>query len=144
MRLKIFVYIEMLDYTKRRLFQNGKPIESTMALTRKDFKLACEMMAISIMQGGQAPNLMSPQIFNYLCGNLSVSQINSTPHRELCEKVTDVKFFMNTKFAPYGPFKMIFLRFCGHYRAICKVHVILTPHHQQKRIQCSIISYAFG
>lgn len=95
----------MLDYAERRLFQNGKPIESTMALTRKDFKLAGEIMAMSIMQGGQAPNLMSPQIFNYLCGNLSVSQINSTPHRELCEKVIDIKFFMNTRISPHQKLK---------------------------------------
>ena len=78
----------MLDYVQRRLFPDGKPIQSTMSLTRKDFKLAGEIMAMSIMQGGQAPNLLSSQIFKYLYGNLSVCEMNSIPHRELCEKVS--------------------------------------------------------
>ena len=86
----------MLDYVERRLFPNGKPTESTMSLTKKDFKLAGEIMAMSILQGGQAPNLITSQIFNYLCGNLSIYQMNSVPHRELCEKVSmlqnNVKF----------------------------------------------------
>lgn len=84
----LLFFLEMLDYVERRLFPDGKPVESTMSLTRKDFKLAGEIMAMSIMQGGQAPNLLASQTFNYLCGNLSVCQINSIPHRELCEKVS--------------------------------------------------------
>ena len=90
--------IEMLDYVERRLFPNGKPVESTMSLTRKDYKLAGEIMAMSILQGGQAPNLITSQIFNYLCGNLSIYQMNSVPRQELCEKVSmlqnNVKFIM--------------------------------------------------
>ena len=54
--------IEMLDYVERRLFPNVKPIESTMSLTKKDFKLAGEIMAMSILQGGQAPNVITSQI----------------------------------------------------------------------------------
>lgn len=77
----------MLTYVERRLFPNGKPIDSTMALTRKDYKLAGEIMAISVIQGGQAPHFMSAQTFEYLCGNLSVCNITSIPHKELCEKV---------------------------------------------------------
>ena len=82
-----FTLIEMLDYVERRLFPNGIPTESTMSLTRKDYKLAGEIMAMSVMQGGQAPNLMSSKIFDYLRGKLSVSQIESSTTRELCEKV---------------------------------------------------------
>ena len=85
----------MLDYVERRLFPDGIPTDSTMSLTRKDYKLAGEIMAMSIMQGGQAPNLMSSKIYDYLCGKLSVSQIESNFTRELCEKV---RLFMSFKF----------------------------------------------
>ena len=67
----------MLTYVERSLFSNGKPIDSTMALTRKDYKLAGEIMAMSVIQGGQAPHFMSAQIFEYLCGTLSVSNMSS-------------------------------------------------------------------
>lgn len=77
----------MLDYVERRLLPNGIPTDSTMSLTRKDYKLAGEIMAMTIMQGGQAPNLMSSKIYDYLCGKLSVSQIESNSTRELREKV---------------------------------------------------------
>ena len=33
-----------------------------MSLTKKDFKLAGEIMAMSILQGGQAPNVITSQI----------------------------------------------------------------------------------
>lgn len=59
-----------------------------MSLARKDFKLAGEIMAMSIIQGGQAPNLLASQVFNYLCGNFSIPQMSSIPHKELCEKVS--------------------------------------------------------
>ena len=87
----------MLDYVERRLFPNGIPTDPTMSLTRKDYKLAGEIMAMTIMQGGQAPNLTSSKIFGYLCGKLSVSKIESSSTRELCEKVINFKLFF-TKF----------------------------------------------
>jgi hypothetical protein len=83
-----FTLIEMLDYIERRILPNGVPTESTMSLTRKDYKLAGEIMAMSVMQGGQAPNLMAHKIFDYLHGKLVVSQIESSTTRELCEKVS--------------------------------------------------------
>ena len=61
-----------------------------MSLTKKDLKLAGEIMAMSILQGGQAPNLITSQ--------LSIYQMNSVPHRELFGKVSmlqnNVRFIM--------------------------------------------------
>ena len=78
---------EMLDYIERRLFPDGIPAKSTMALTMQDFKQAGEVMAISILQGGQAPNLLQPHIYGYLCGNLSIEKMKSVSKRDICEKV---------------------------------------------------------
>ena len=58
-----------------------------MSLTRKDYKLSGEIMAMTIMQGVRAPNLMSSRIYDYLYGKLSVSLIESNFTRELCQKI---------------------------------------------------------
>lgn len=76
-----------MQYIERRLFHDGKPVDSTMALAKKDFKYAGEAMAMSVIQGGQAPNFISPLIYRYLTGNLLVDDINSIPKKELCQKV---------------------------------------------------------
>ena len=65
-----------------------RKMDSTMALTGKDYRLAGEMMAMSVIQGGQAPHFISAQIFKYLCGDRSVNNMNSIVHKELCEKVS--------------------------------------------------------
>ena len=78
----------MMKYIERRLFPEGKPINSTMALTGKDYRLAGEIMAMSVIEGGQAPHFISAQIFKYLCGDRSVNNMNSIVHKELCEKVS--------------------------------------------------------
>ena len=77
----------MLDYVERRLFPDGIPVKSTMALTMHDFKQAGEVISMSILQGGHAPNFLQQHIFDYLCGNLSIERMNSASNKEICEKV---------------------------------------------------------
>ena len=47
------------------------PVASTLALTKDLFKYAGEVMAISIIQGGPAPNFLSPVIFDVNAKGLS-------------------------------------------------------------------------
>ena len=61
----IYFFTEMLEYVKTRLFENGLPSTSTMSLIKEDFKLAGEIMAMSILQDGQAPNFLSPTTYKY-------------------------------------------------------------------------------
>lgn len=56
----------MMKYIERRLFPEGKPINSTMALTGKDYRLAGEIMAMSVIQGWPGPTF-------YLCSDLQIS-----------------------------------------------------------------------
>ena len=44
--------LEMLEYIERRLFSDGKPVNSTVSLINQDFRVAGEIMAMSILQGG--------------------------------------------------------------------------------------------
>jgi hypothetical protein len=41
-------------------------VESTVALTEETFKLGAELMVMSIVQGGPAPNFMSPVIYDII------------------------------------------------------------------------------
>ncbi len=77
----------MLEYAKTRLFEEGLPSTSTMSLIKEDFKLAGEIMAMSILQDRQAPNFLSPIIYQYLTGDLHIIDIKSSKHRTLCENV---------------------------------------------------------
>ena len=62
----------MLGQVQDRLFdRNGMPVASTLALTQDLFKYAGEVMAISIIQGGPAPNFLSPVIFDVNAKGLS-------------------------------------------------------------------------
>ena len=49
----------------RRFFVSGKPVASTMMLMQNEYKFSGELMAMSIMQGGPAPNLFSQNVFDY-------------------------------------------------------------------------------
>ena len=61
-----------------------------MALSKKEFKYAGEIMAMSIVQGGQAPNFISTLVYRYLTGNLLVEDMTSVNKKELCQKVNPV------------------------------------------------------
>ncbi|XP_068761187.1 uncharacterized protein [Montipora capricornis] len=80
-------FAEVLSYVETRLFVEGIPSKSTISLNRGDFKLAGEVMAMSIVQHGQAPNFLAPEIYAYFSGNLQIQDITSPSHREFCEKI---------------------------------------------------------
>jgi hypothetical protein len=46
------------------------PVESTVALTEETFKLGAELMVMSILQGGPAPNFMSPVVYDIISRGL--------------------------------------------------------------------------
>jgi hypothetical protein len=85
--LQLFIFAEMLQFIEHRLFHNGFPLNSTVALSKGDFKMAGEVMAMSIIHGGQAPSFLSQIVFNYLSNNLEVEDITSPLHKDLCTQV---------------------------------------------------------
>jgi hypothetical protein len=68
--------LETLDQMKIRLFCNGVPVASTISLTEGLFKAAGLLMACSIVQGGPAPNFMSPWVYDYLAFGLHHVPLN--------------------------------------------------------------------
>ena len=58
----------MLIIVKERYFKDGKPVNSTVALNAGDFKTCGKAMGMSILQGGPAPNFMSPDVASFLVG----------------------------------------------------------------------------
>ena len=88
-------FSDVLQLLRMRLFDgNGIPFESTVALTQDLFKYAGELMAMSIIQGGPAPNFISPAIFDViakgLCkANLSIDMIENTLLNEVASKINN-------------------------------------------------------
>ena len=83
-----FVLLEMLRFAQSKVFTNGMPSKSTMELQKHHFKLAGEIMVMSVLQDGQAPNFLDPLVFKYLTGKLEIQEITSPAHKEFCEKVS--------------------------------------------------------
>ena len=80
-----------------RLFnENGVPLESTMALTQSMFKHAGELMAMSILQGGPAPNFLSPVFYDIISSGLAetkvhVDMVKDNIMKDVALKVTTVQ-----------------------------------------------------
>ena len=63
----IFVcYLDMLELAERRLFLNGWPVKSVIALSSQQFRIAGELMVMSMLQGGPAPNFLDSEVYAYI------------------------------------------------------------------------------
>lgn len=56
----------LLTYIQDRFFINGSLTSSTVGVINEDYKLVGGSMAMSILQGGPAPNFLSENLFLYL------------------------------------------------------------------------------
>lgn len=79
--------IEMLEYCRSRLFPDGCPTKSVLALASEDFRIAGEIMAMSVVQGGPGPNLFSPVIYNIISRNLDFKDCKTSYLKDVCQKV---------------------------------------------------------
>ena len=69
------------------------PFDSTLAMTDGQFRIAGEMMATSIVQGGPAPDFLSDWVYNYLSSGIEgviVDEIKIEDQRirELIDRVS--------------------------------------------------------
>jgi len=78
--------IEMLEYCETRLFPDGFPTESVLAVARDDFLTAGEVMAMSIVQGGPCPNFLAPEIYNVLSRSFVIEDLKDESLKETCLK----------------------------------------------------------
>ena len=79
---------EMLEFCKKRLFQNGCPTTSVMSLAKEELKVAGEVMAMSIIQGGPAPNFLDPEVYRIVSRSFSIEHCKDDFLKETCEKVS--------------------------------------------------------
>ena len=57
----------MLEIVERKLFdKSGRLVSSTVTLLDGDFSMAGELMVMSIIQVGPAPNFLNSSVFQYL------------------------------------------------------------------------------
>ncbi len=58
--------VDMLEIAQRKLFLNGWPVKSVIALSSQQFHLVAELMVMSILQGGPAPNFLDSAVYSYI------------------------------------------------------------------------------
>jgi predicted RecA/RadA family phage recombinase len=83
------LFLELLSIVRRRFFKDGKPIESTMAISSGDFKLCGIVIGMSIMQGGPAANFMSHGVSCFFSGcKMLTSNIKNPAYKEIAALVS--------------------------------------------------------
>ncbi|XP_028400112.1 uncharacterized protein LOC114523408 [Dendronephthya gigantea] len=68
-------FCETMKQMEIRLFSDGIPVKSTMALTEGHFKVAGLLMASSVLQGGPAPNFLANWVYQFISGGLDAVTI---------------------------------------------------------------------
>lgn len=92
----LILFTELISFIQRKFFPNGQPIQSTLAITSGDFKLCGEVMGMSILQGGPAPNFMPNNIVSYITGGVLLPSENQNhSYRTLGESVSQLSLFEN-------------------------------------------------
>ena len=94
-----FFLSEMLEHVERRLFSNGKPINSTVSLINADFRIAGEIMSMSVLQGGPAPTFMNADVYKYITKQaLTVKELPESKYKEIAKVVCcnrlETQFFL--------------------------------------------------
>ena len=77
----------MISFCRSRLFSNGCPVNSVLALANEDFRIAGELMAMSVIQGGPGPYLFSSVVYNIISKNLHIEDCKTSFLKETCVKV---------------------------------------------------------
>ena len=81
-------FLEMLEHVERKLFdKSGRPVASTVTMLDGDFTMAGELMVMSILQGGPAPNFLDSSLFQFLVNQPLCPMHLPTPFKEFALKV---------------------------------------------------------
>lgn len=81
-------FLEMLEHVERKLFdKSGRPVASTVTMLDGDFTMAGELMVMSILQGGPAPNFLDSSLFQFLVNQPLCPVQLPTPFKEFALKV---------------------------------------------------------
>lgn len=74
---------------QHKYFNNGYPVLSTMAINGGEFRTCGEIMGMSVVQGGPAPNFLAPPVVAYLVGKpLSTEGNKNQQYKSACESVS--------------------------------------------------------
>ena len=89
-------FIESLKQMEIHLFSDGAPVQSTISLTEGHFKVAGQLTASSVLQGGPAPNFLAGWVYQYISGGLStvsirIEDIKNNAIKAAVEKVFTIK-----------------------------------------------------
>ena len=72
-------FTELLMIVSEKFFQNGKLVNSTVALTAGDLKTCRAVTGMFLLQGGPAPNFLATDVASYLVGDPLCLSDNQDP-----------------------------------------------------------------
>ncbi len=85
------MFLDILEYVEAKRFSSRKPTNSIIALQNDDFKLAEEIMVMSILKNGPAPAQLYPTSPSSIISNqnLSIEDIPEQGYKavELCSPI---------------------------------------------------------
>ena len=84
---------DMLQIAEQRVFQNGWPVNSVIALSSHQFCIVGEIMVMSILQGGPAPTFLDQTVYSYISRTtLDPEKNNNILHRNVAKRVSFLLF----------------------------------------------------
>ena len=93
----VILTLDMLELGEGKYFTNGTPVDSVVALSAKAFRTIGEIMVMSILQGGPAPNLLSSATYSYvsrepLSPNDNTNALNKTVTNKVIFNINIIHF----------------------------------------------------
>ena len=90
-------FSEMLEHLERKLFFDGKPINSTLCLSNGD-RFASEIMVMFITQGGSALSFSNGDVVSYLTKqHLTTETMCASKYNEAAVQVLYAKMVFNAE-----------------------------------------------
>ena len=148
--------LEILDAIESRLFVQDTeptmnenlvgrvPCDSSLAMTDGQFRIAGEMMATSIVQGGPAPDFLSDWVYNYFSSGIEGVIVDETKSenqriRNLIERVS-LKYRYLLNLCIWNTKNCDVYQQQNNFRNLCKLTIIMLQHFIFSYVNYSVIA----
>ena len=101
------IYLVCVKQIAEQLFENGFPLASTLNVSKKLYEHAEQLMAMSLLQGGQNPTILSKSTYKFISSSTAQTPedyevepkfYNEQTVKELCINSVASRRFLGTLF----------------------------------------------
>jgi len=78
----IFFFLECLKQMSASILRDGIPIESLLVVNKREFVIAGELMAMSLLQNGPVPNILAGWCYKIISSTKSIEPMDFQPIKE--------------------------------------------------------------